>query len=189
MRVTAKALRVACRILPQLPFALQKNKAVTKHFAASRTTRHAGAVEELVAAPQPEIDLGAAIALWESETSRLAGIVSKASGVLAADALVAAGIAQLSPEDGWVGGLNVAAVIYLLSAVMAAAYVQMPQPRHVVSADDVRDGRSSRRMLEVVDLNIPGGIRTQNLVSSSVDDTLVALILFLLAMVISLLST
>lgn len=156
-------------ILPQLPVALLLNARLCRQSHEIDTRARTAA----------EVDKEMASALWQAETDRLNGIAAKAAGVLAADALVAAGIATQKPAGVLEVALTVACLTYLVSASVAACAVQMPAPRQAVVPGDVLDGTAERRMLEVVAANAPLGIRLQNLVSVGVRDTLVSLLLLI----------
>lgn len=99
--------------------------------------------------------------------------------MLAADALVAAGLATQTQSRGWALVACVACVAYLVSGSAAACLVQMPAARQFVIPEDVLGPDAERRMVEVVAGNESLGIRLQNLVSAGVRDTFVSLVILL----------
>ena len=125
------------------------------------------------------IDKDAAIALWQADTERLNGLAAKAAAVLAADALVAAGLATQTHSRGWVLAVCVMCVVYLVSGSAAACLAQMPMPRQFVVPSDVLSSGAERRMVEVVAGNESLGLRMQNLVSAGVRDTFVSVVVLL----------
>lgn len=132
------------------------------------------------------IDKDASIALWQADTDRLNGLAAKAGAVLAADALVAAGLVTQTESRGWALWACIACVAYLVSGAVAACLVQMPMSRQFVLPEHVLNGDAERRMIEVVVGNETLGIRTQNLVFVAVRDTFVALVALLVVFVLNL---
>lgn len=157
---------------PQIFYALWLNRKLKRAYEPS--------VDNARILRAGSIDKDASIALWQADTDRLNGLAAKAAAVLAADALVAAGLATQSQSRGWVLLLCVLCIGYLVSGSLAACLVQMPMPRQFVVPEDVLDGNAERRMVEVVAGNESLGIRIQNLVSVGVRDTFISLLILLL---------
>ncbi|MCW2784013.1 MAG: hypothetical protein JWP74_530 [Marmoricola sp.] len=165
-------------LLPQTPIALLKNRTVRRNNGGrSDSAIAAAAVAE-------SVDIDAATALWQSETDRLTGLATKGAAVLAADALVLTGVVQLSSDKGVVRIIFVLAIAYLLFAIVAACLAQRPMPRHGVTSQDVLDGIGAREMVIAVEKNVPLTGIMNNLVSASLSDTLVSLLLLLAAVVV-----
>ncbi|GAA4117654.1 hypothetical protein GCM10022415_15750 [Knoellia locipacati] len=128
-------------------------------------------------------DINAAIALWQFENDRLNGLATKAAALLAADAIVGAGIATQTDSRLVARCLLFASIVYLVSAAVAACLVQAPMERQVLGHSSVRDGSAAEEMVAVVVANEHVGVRLQNLVYVSFRDTFVSLVLFLVALV------
>lgn len=133
-----------------------------------------------------DIDKDASIALWQADTDRLNGLAAKAAAVLAADALVAAGLVTQTQSRGWALGAAIACVAYLISGAAAACLVQMPMSRQFVLPKHILDGDVERRMIQVVVGNEVLGIRTQNLVNVAVRDTFISLAVLMVVFVLNL---
>lgn len=166
-RLPARALTV----LPQVPYALWANRALRTHYQPSVSAERIRGADS--------IGRDASIALWQADTDRLNGLAAKAGAVLAADALVAAGLATQTQSRGWTLVACVACVAYLVSGSAAACLVQMPAARQYVVPVDVLGPDVERRMVEVVAGNESLGIRLQNLVSAAVRDTFASLVILL----------
>lgn len=154
-------------------------------FNEKRVTRQPSVPAERVRRAQ-KIDKDASIALWQADTDRLNGLAAKAGAVLAADALVGAGLATQTDSNGWALVVCIACVVYLVSGAAAACVVQMPMRRQFLLPVHVLDGDVERRMIEVVVGNEALGIRTQNLVSVAVRDTFISLVALLLVLLLNL---
>jgi hypothetical protein len=157
---------------PQIFYALWRNRKLKMAYEPS--------VDKARIRRAVSIDKDASIALWQADTDRLNGLAAKAGALLAADALIAAGLATQTQSRGWVLLLCVVCIGYLVSGSVAACLVQMPMPRQFVVPEDVLDGNAERRMVEVVAGNESLGIRIQNLVSVGVRDTFISLLILLL---------
>lgn len=156
-------------------------------FNENRVTRQPSVAAERVRRAQ-KIDKDASIALWQADTDRLNGLAAKAGAVLAADALVGAGLATQTDSNGWALVLCIVCVAYLVSGAAAACVVQMPMRRQFLLPMHVLDGDVERRMIEVVVGNEALGIRTQNLVSVAVRDTFISLVALILVLLLNLLA-
>ncbi|WP_445258536.1 hypothetical protein [Nocardioides aurantiacus] len=131
------------------------------------------------------VDLDAAIALWQFETDRLNGLAAKGAAVLAADAIVATGIATQVSSSGLAALLCVASLIYLVSAVGGVFIVQQPQARIVVQPEHILNGTAAQEMISAYIANTSEGIAAQNLVYVGIRDTMVSLFLFIAALAVN----
>lgn len=170
------------RLLPQIVYALIVNRRVRKNYVNQ--------VEDAWdrAAQADDVSVDAAVALWQFETDRLNGLATKAAAVLAADALVAAGVGTQTSSKGIALYACIAAIAYLVSAAVSACLVQMPMQRFAVQPKHVLEGTATEEMVAVVIANEPVGIQLQNLVSVGVRDTFVSLVLLLAVLAIKLVS-
>jgi hypothetical protein len=173
VRVIARHLAAwGLAIPPQIFYALWLNRRLKRGYEPSvdhARIRRAGF-----------IDKDASIALWQADSDRLNGLAARAAAILAADALVAAGLATQTQSRALALALCVLCIGYLVSGSVAACLVQMPMPRQFVVPQDVLEGHAERRMIEVVVGNESLGIRIQNLVSVGVRDTFISLLILLL---------
>lgn len=163
--------------LPQIVFVLLLNKRVHK----SHEAQIASAQATVNQARQP-VNLDAAIALWQFETDRLNGLAAKGAAVLAADAIVATGLATQANSKGVPAYLCIAALVYLASAIISVFVVQRPMPRWVATPGDALNGEPANAMVTGVICNQRDGIKLQNLVYVGVRDTAISLALLLVAL-------
>lgn len=168
--------KAAIAPLPQAPFVLLVNRRVHRN--------HQGEVEraEETVAQTEQIEIDAAIALWQFETDRFNGLAAKGAAVLAADAIVATGLATQTGTKGVPAYICIAALVYLASATAAVFAVQRPMPRRVAQPNDVLEGKAAAAMVESVIANQRDGIKLQNLVYVGVRDTAISLALLLAAL-------
>ncbi|RNL62867.1 hypothetical protein EFK50_14130 [Nocardioides marmoriginsengisoli] len=164
-------------LLPHVFHALMYNARVRRNY------RQQIAEAWDLARAAPSINVDEAVALWQFETDRLNGLATKGAAVLAADALVGAGVATQTKSDGLAMYACIACIVYLVSAAVAACLAQMPTKRYAVQPSNVLDGTAATEMVAVVIANEPLGIQLQNLVYVSVRDTFAALVLLLVALI------
>lgn len=173
VRVIGRRLVAWGRALPpQIFYALWLNRKLERGYEPSVDNARIRLVGS--------IDKDASIALWQADSDRLNGLAARGAAILAADALVAAGLATQTYSRGLALLLCVLCIVYLVSGSAAACLVQLPMPRQFVVPEDVLEGNAERRMVEVVAGNESLGIRIQNLVSAGVRDTFISLLMLLL---------
>lgn len=168
-------------LLPHLGHALMLNRRVRRATSNQFQDAHDRAARIDV------VDVDAAVALWQFETDRLNGLATKAAAILAADALVGAGLATQTDSTGGARVACIVSIVYLVSATVAACLAQVPKERQTVSPEDVAEGQAARRMVEVVIANEPLNTELQNLVYVSVRDTFASLVAFVVALALTLL--
>lgn len=175
------SLRWVCQLVrPTLIAAIFANRTASR--SASRPH------SSIPVNPTNPVDLAAATALWQSETARINGLTTKAAGILAAQALVVAGLAAMTESSGFSRAIVLAATAYLGCALVAAVLAQLPRPLMTILRADLQSGSTAEAMLAVTEANELAGTQLSNLVTASVCDTARSLGLLLLAVVAAVVS-
>jgi hypothetical protein len=127
----------------------------------------------------------AAPLILDAETTRRQGLETKAAAALAASGLIAAGLAVVIVNDGWVRYLSLGALLYLLSAAWAALYALTPASRHVISAESAFEKNPTAEILTIVKVNEEPTLAVSNLATASLYDNARAGAILVLALTLS----
>jgi hypothetical protein len=122
--------------------------------------------------------------MYQQAMNQIAGIETKATGLLSVCAIVAAGALVACTGNKFVSTLGLLGLFYVTCAATACAWLLVPKARHVALLDDVLGSTHGYAEMAAATRSMePVAVRASNLVTSSAYDLRRALIVTFIGLV------